>query len=151
SLNSTNKTLTLSANATASGPQDLVAGTKVPLFAGLTTNNANFINTVLDDDAVTLITAAQAPFTGTFKPTGSLAALNGHAVDIKNTVGQWVPGVWMLELTNSKAGISGTLSNWSLNIAPTIKVTPLDPVTQQPTNAATTTLFQIGYPQQQLS
>jgi len=124
-------------------------GTKVPLFSGV--GGSNLVNTVLDDTAENSITTGTAPFTGTYRPTGTLSTLDGHTVDMQNSVGQWVPGVWTLQITNSKTGTTGMLDNWSLNITPMITVTALDPTTQQPTSAASTTLFQIGFPLQQLS
>ena len=101
-------------------------GTKIPLFSDVGGTGSNFVNTIFDDSALTPIASGTAPFTGTFKPTGSLStgasSLLGHTVDFKNTAGQWVPGVWTLQLTNSKTGVTGTLGSWSLNITPVITV-----------------------------
>ncbi len=121
-------------------------GTQVPLFSGVGgTSGANFINTTFDDAAETSINAGTAPFTGLYRPAGMLSTLNGHLVDIKNAVGQWVPGVWKLQITNSATGTTGTLEDWSLNITPTITVKPVAPA-----NGLATT-FTVGFPQQQLS
>src|SRR5262249_28305343 len=69
--------------------------------------------------------------------------LNGRVVD--GLLGALkVPGVWTLQLTNSKTGTTGTLGNWSLSITPVITVAPVNNVG----GAATT--FTIGFPQQQL-
>src|SRR5262249_28540649 len=58
---------------------------------------------------------------------------------------QHVPGVWTLQLTNTKTGTTGTLVNWSLSITPVITVTPVSPA-----NGLATT-FTVGFPLQQLS
>ena len=71
--------------------------------------------------------------------------LDGKTVDMKNAAGQWIPGVWTLQLTNSKTGITGTLGSWSLNITPVITVAPVSPV------GGNATQFTVGFPQQLLS
>ena len=40
---------------------------EVPLFSGLASNGANFINTTFDDAAENSITAGTAPFSGPFQ------------------------------------------------------------------------------------
>ncbi len=122
-------------------------GTQVPLFSGVGGTGSNFINTTFDDSAETSITdpGAAAPFTGSYRPSGQLSTLDGHTVDIKNAAGLWVPGVWTLQITNTKTGTTGTLENWSLSLTSAISVTPVNPV-----NGLATT-FMIGFPQQQLS
>ena len=120
-------------------------GTQIQLFSGVGGNGSNFVNTVFDDAAENSITTGKAPFTGTFKPTGQLSKLIGATVDMQNTLKQWVPGTWTLQLTNTLTSASGMLDNWSLNITPQISVTPVSPVN------GTATQFTIGFPQQQLS
>jgi subtilisin-like proprotein convertase family protein len=120
-------------------------GTKITLFSGVGGTGSNFVNTIFDDSALNPIASGTAPFTGTFKPTGTLSTFGGHTVDFKNTANQWVPGVWTLQLTNSKTGVTGTLGSWSLNITPVITVTPVNAVDGNATQ------FTIGFPQQQLS
>ena len=66
-----------------------------------------------------------APFTGSFRPTGTLSSLDGHRSTSRIRFGQWVPGIWTLQLTNTKTGATGTLDNWSLSITPLITVTPV--------------------------
>ena len=75
-------------------------------------------------------------------PPGNSRLLNGKTVDIMNAAGQWVPGVWTLQITNTATGTTGTLENWSLNITPAITVAPVSLV-----NGLATT-FTIGFPQQ---
>ena len=120
-------------------------GTQVPLFSGVGGTGSNFLNTVFDDAAETSINTGTAPFTGTYQPTGQLSTLDGHAVDMLNSVGQRVAGVWKLQITNVGTGAPGVLDNWSLNITPQITITPVNPV-----NGAATT-FQLGFPMQFLS
>ena len=69
----------------------------------------NYTNTIFDDQATTSIAAAAAPFTGTFKPEGSLAILNGQAA----------AGSWQLSIQDSATADTGTLTSWSLTIAST--------------------------------
>ncbi len=81
-------------------------GTRVELSTDNGSSGDNYINTVFDDDASTSITAGTAPFTGTFKPEGSLAALIG-----KNS-----QGTWKLEVSDDYGNDSGTLNSWSLTL-----------------------------------
>ncbi len=146
--------ITVSISAAFSTDSDLTAvlvapnGTQVPLFSGVGGTGKNFINTVLDDSAENSITSGTAPFTGSYKPTGTLSSLDGLPVDFKNSFGLWVPGVWTLQLTSS-APVNGTLDNWSLSITPQISVTPV--VSSESQNGKAATQFQIGFPLQQLS
>jgi len=142
--------ITVELNAAFSPDSGLTAvliapdGTQVPLFSGVGGTGSNFINTVFDDTAENSITTGTAPFTGTYRPTGTLSTLDGHTVDMQNSFGQWISGTWTLQLTN-KSGSTGMLDNWSLNVTPVITVTPVSPVN------GTATTFTIGFPQQQLS
>ena len=52
-------------------------GTSVLLFQAVGFNNDNFTNTTLDDEAATAIAAGTAPFTGSFRPTQALSAMDG--------------------------------------------------------------------------
>ncbi len=81
-------------------------GTRVELFTDVGGGGDNFTNTVLDDQAATAITAGTAPFTGSFRPEGSLATLNGKLAN----------GTWRLELTDDASGDIATLNNWELII-----------------------------------
>ncbi len=81
-------------------------GTRVELFTDVGGNGDHFTGTVLDSQASTSITAGSAPFAGTYRPEGSLAAFNG-----KNAV-----GTWTLEITDDQYLYSGTLSSWSITI-----------------------------------
>jgi subtilisin-like proprotein convertase family protein len=81
-------------------------GTRVELFTDVGGLAENFHNTTLDDEASTPITAASAPFTGTFRPEGSLSAFDGEDP----------VGVWTLEIKDDAAADDGILNSWSLTI-----------------------------------
>jgi large repetitive protein len=89
---------------------DLVAalihpdGTRVPLFSNVGGSSRNFIDTILDDQAVTLISAGNGPFTGRFRPQGSLASFNNKLAN----------GAWTLEIRDTQAGDIGRLNSWGL-------------------------------------
>ncbi len=97
-------------NITHTWDADLVAtlihpdGTRVLLFSAVGGSGDNFTNTVLDDEAPTSITAGTAPFTGSFRPAGSLASLINKSAN----------GVWQLELSDTASLDTGTLANWSI-------------------------------------
>lgn len=76
------------------------------LFTYVGGTGNNFTNTTLDDDAATSITAGAAPFTGTFRPEGSLATFNGLNPN----------GTWALRITDDELILFGTLNSWSLTI-----------------------------------
>ena len=77
--------------------------TRIELFTDVG-NGANFTNTIIDDEAATAITSGASPFTGTYRPEGSLAALDGKNFN----------GTWTLEITDDASGDTGTLNSWSL-------------------------------------
>lgn len=80
----------------------------------------NFCQTVLDDSATASIqgvTAAQNPFTGTWKPNSPLAAFNGHTIN----------GTWTLRVSDLATGDTGNIRAWSLKIVPVTCATPPAP------------------------
>lgn len=81
-------------------------GTRVELFTDVGGSGDNFVNTILDSQAATAITAGTAPFTGTFRPEGNLNTLNGKAGN----------GNWTLEVTDDAGGDVGTINDWSVTI-----------------------------------
>jgi subtilisin-like proprotein convertase family protein len=81
-------------------------GLRVELFTDVGSSRNNFTNTRLDDEAATAITAGTAPFTGSYRPEGSLAAFDGLSAN----------GTWTLEITDDSAFDVGTLYEWSLHI-----------------------------------
>ena len=86
--------------ATLSAPD----GTSVQLFANVGFNNDNFVNTTLDDEAATAITAGTAPFTGSFRPAFPLSAMDGKTL----------AGTWTLTVVDTGPGDVGTLNSWTV-------------------------------------
>jgi subtilisin-like proprotein convertase family protein len=79
-------------------------GTSVRLFAGVGGSGNNFTNTIFDSEAATPIGSGVPPFTGRFRPQGSLAGLYGR--DAR--------GTWTLQVTDSAGGDVGSLTNFTL-------------------------------------
>ncbi len=84
-------------------------GTRVELFTNVGSSGDNFTNTVLDDEASTLISSGTAPFTATYRPEGVLSTVDGGNPN----------GTWKLECTDIWSGNVGTLNSWSITILPT--------------------------------
>ncbi|MCA9199857.1 MAG: lamin tail domain-containing protein, partial [Planctomycetales bacterium] len=84
-------------------------GTRVELFTDVGSSGDNFVSTVIDDQADTDITAGAVPFTGSFRPEGTLADLNGPAA----------AGTWTLEINDDFGAQGGQLLNWSLTVETT--------------------------------
>jgi subtilisin-like proprotein convertase family protein len=82
------------------------SGTKVTLFSHIGGGGQNFTNTVLDDEAATVISISAAPFTGTFQATGLLAAFDGQTPN----------GTWTLSYVDPYSGDGGTLNSWSITV-----------------------------------
>jgi subtilisin-like proprotein convertase family protein len=83
------------------------AGTQVPLFSSDSLTGSNLIGTVFDDQAATPIISGTAPFTGTYRPEGNLAAFQGQSSS----------GTWTLLITDTMAnGYTGTLAAWGMRI-----------------------------------
>ena len=80
-------------------------GTRIELFTDVGGAGENFTGTILDDEALLSIADGVAPFTGRYRPEGSLAVVDG-----KSAV-----GVWRLEITDTFEYLdSGVLNAWSL-------------------------------------
>jgi subtilisin-like proprotein convertase family protein len=84
--------------------------TPVMLIANRGGSGDNFTNTVLDDAAMTAISAGNAPFTGTFRPEQPLSTLSGKAMN----------GTWQLKAVDTATVDTGTINSWSLDITPAI-------------------------------
>ncbi|MCX7425571.1 MAG: proprotein convertase P-domain-containing protein [Planctomycetia bacterium] len=82
-------------------------GARVQLFDGVGADGDNFTDTTLDDEAATSISAAGAPFSGTFRPMGSLADFDGQSAN----------GTWTLEITDNWTQDQGVLKHWSLEVS----------------------------------
>ena len=120
-----------SISATLTGPN----GVTINLFTGanLSTSGTgvNFSNVIFDDNAKTSIDLGTAPYSGTFKPEGTLATFNGIMA----------AGVWTLTITDSSPNSTGpvaVLDGWSLINTP-------------PASATLANTYQINFPTQQLS
>jgi subtilisin family serine protease len=82
-------------------------GTRVELFTDIGSDSDNFTNTILDDQADTSITQGSAPFTGSFRPEGSLSDFDGENA----------AGTWTLQIIDDFISEdSGVLNSWSLTI-----------------------------------
>ena len=93
-------------------------GTRVELFVGVGGGADNFTNTTFDDQAAQSIFDGNAPFTGSFRPAGILATLDGEDPN----------GIWQLEITDVFFADQGTLNSWSLTIL-TDQPSPGEPFT----------------------
>ena len=82
------------------------AGTRVELFTNVGGWGRDFRGTTLDDEADVSITDAFAPFSGSFRPEGQLAGLDGEDPN----------GTWTLEVIDGGYWLAGTLNTWSLEI-----------------------------------
>ena len=103
--------LTLTHPAVGELSADLTApdGTVVHLFTGVGGSGANMTGLILDDQTTTPISAGTAPFSGRFRPSGSLAALDG-----KSPTGQW-----SLRVADGTTPHTGALVAWALRIKTT--------------------------------
>ena len=82
-------------------------GTQVTLASQNGRSGDNFSNTTFDDQASTSISSGRAPFSGTYRPIGSLATLNGQDPN----------GKWTLQVADVAPLDSGTLNSWSVQIS----------------------------------
>jgi len=81
-------------------------GREIELASRVGGNGQNFAGTVFDDAAELSITDGDAPFTGSFRPTGDLSALEGMSVT----------GGWTLEIYDEQKKQTGTLNSWSISV-----------------------------------
>jgi subtilisin-like proprotein convertase family protein len=90
-------------------------GTRVPLFGGVGGSGDNFTNTILDHEATQPIATGNAPFTGRFRPAGSLAQLYGRNAK----------GVWQIEVTDQfgfSNGGANALRSFGIEFRPTTQL-----------------------------
>jgi PKD repeat protein/subtilisin-like proprotein convertase family protein len=78
--------------------------TEVELSTDNGGSGENYIDTRFDDEAATPITSGSAPFTGSFRPEGTLGTLDGKTAN----------GTWTLRIYDDAGQDTGTLDNWSL-------------------------------------
>ena len=79
-------------------------------FVELSTDNGGdgdgYVGTVFDDEAAVSIVDGTAPFTGSYRPEGSLATLDGISA----------LGTWRLHIGDDVTGDVGTLDSWQLQL-----------------------------------
>jgi subtilisin-like proprotein convertase family protein len=80
-------------------------GQRVQVFNRHGGSGDNIITT-LNDEAASSITGATPPYTGSFKPSSPLSALDGGSPN----------GTWRLEVADLAGGDIGTLRGWSVRI-----------------------------------
>jgi subtilisin family serine protease/subtilisin-like proprotein convertase family protein len=90
------------------------AGDRVELFSDVGGLGANFVGTVLDDEASIAIQAGTAPFSGRYRPEGPLSTLDG-----RETAGNWT-----LEIRDDAGVDVGTLVGWELIVRQAAEVPP---------------------------
>jgi len=78
--------------------------TRVELTSDNGGSGENFVGTVFDDEAASAITSGSAPFTGSYRPEGFLATLDGQSA----------LGDWTLEVTDDAGADQGELAGWTL-------------------------------------
>tara|TARA_R110001583_G_scaffold160872_1_gene312758 strand:- start:30695 stop:34528 length:3834 start_codon:yes stop_codon:yes gene_type:complete len=81
-------------------------GTTVLLSAENGGEGKNYINTVFNNNAASLITTGTAPFTGVFQPQGDLSLFNNEEAI----------GDWTLKVIDSGPADIGSIDNWSVEI-----------------------------------
>ncbi|MCK6693935.1 MAG: HYR domain-containing protein, partial [Thermoanaerobaculia bacterium] len=133
---------------------------RIELAGDLGGTGDNFTNTQFCDNASVAITAGVAPFTGTFRPEGTLVVscdpdgtgpLTAYAGNV-TTIGAFTGGqngIWKLRIFDDLSANSGTMISWSLTFGdptctfsgvtlPTLTINAVDPNTCGATNASVT-------------
>jgi len=83
------------------------SGTRVELATDL--SGSNYVNTTFDQSAPSSIASGSAPYTGSFRPEGTVTTL-------ASLVGEVATGTWTLEITDDLSGGAGVLTSWGLEI-----------------------------------
>ncbi|MBN1659804.1 MAG: proprotein convertase P-domain-containing protein, partial [Anaerolineae bacterium] len=79
---------------------------EIELSTGNGGTGDDYVDTTFDDEAVLSIAGQSAPFTGRFRPEGSLSVLDGEDVN----------GTWLLRIFDSSAPTTGALNSWNLTL-----------------------------------
>jgi hypothetical protein len=87
------------------------------LFNNASAGGANFIGTILDDQAATHVSAATGPFTGRFVPTSPLSQFTSMDAT----------GAWILEVFDRSRLNTGTLRAWGVMINAVTVTTAIAP------------------------
>ena len=112
---STVSKLTVTVDISHTYDSDLVIQLVSPTGITVTLSNRHgdfgqgYVVTTFDDAATTPIGNGTPPYNGSFQPDQPLAVLNG----------QIISGTWKLFVADAAQLDTGTIRNWSLNIAPT--------------------------------
>lgn len=91
--------------------------------------------TVFDQSAATSITVGTAPFAGTYRPEGNLAAFNGKPLN----------GTWKLRMTDRYSSDTGTNLCWSIRIVYEQRDFSCNCFSNRPPVATSTQLVHVGY------
>ena len=104
-------------------------GTRIELFTDVGGGGANFVRTILDDEASASIQTSGAPFTGRFRPEGQLAGF-----DNLETL-----GTWSLQITDDAGADVGSLTSWELVVREDADIPPrISTIAELPADHATT-------------
>lgn len=103
-------------------------GTRVELFTDVGGNGYHFQATSLDDEAGMAITSGSAPFSGSFRPEGSLSDFDGRSAQ----------GTWTLEITDDRRWYAGTLNSWSIEVTSAVPTLSIDDVAELEGESGTT-------------
>ena len=122
-------------NITHTFDADLILTLIAPDGTSIILSNRNggsgndFTNTVFDQEAVDLISAGSAPFTGTFVPDGDLSLLYGT----------FSGGDWTLNVSDNAGADTGTIDSWALEICGSPQTdTDMDGIPDSSDNCPTT-------------
>lgn len=89
-------------------------GTVVPVISNAGGAGNNFCQTALDDESagpgIQTVAAAQAPFTGSFKPSAPLSSFDGRTAN----------GTWQLRAQDSGPADIGSVRAFSLSVTPVV-------------------------------
>ena len=91
-------------------------GTEVLLVENEGADQDDFNGTTFDDQAVTSINGASAPFQGTFRPEGQLSDFQGVGAN----------GQWRLRIEDQASFDGGKLNSWTIAIKTDVKPPPSD-------------------------
>lgn len=89
-------------------------GQEITLSSAVGSSGDNYTNTIFDDEAEQGIQGSEPPFTGSFKPTGSLSTFDGQAI----------AGNWILRIYDTANGDTGTLLDYCLSFTHSETATP---------------------------
>jgi subtilisin-like proprotein convertase family protein len=81
-------------------------GLRIELFTDVGSSGRDFLGTTLDQSAGGAITAGSAPFSGRYRPEGSLNGVNGYSPN----------GTWSLEVSDDSVGAATTLTGFSVTV-----------------------------------